>query len=115
MILGILLLLLCFGYEKMGSETLPLRAYYPSPVGIYTRLVSINKATFAREKGVPTGPGGVYGMVSTDGITKSDILVTASFEPSKCGSVTFPVRKGEYWKILVSRTDFLYVYWIPML
>ncbi len=43
--------LLIFGYEKMGSETLTLHAYYPSPVGIYTRLVSLNKAAFAREKG----------------------------------------------------------------
>ncbi len=47
----IVIVLLAFGYEKMGSETLTLYAYYPSPVGIYTRLVSINKATFGRDKG----------------------------------------------------------------
>ncbi len=71
--------LLCFGYEKIGSETLTLHAYYPSPVGIYTRLVSLNKATFARERGdvVLTGEnnsGGKVGIGTKNPQAKLDVV-----------------------------------------
>jgi len=72
--------LLVFGYEKMGSETLTLHAYYPSPVGIYTRLVSINRASFARDKGnvllLERNPTGMVGIGTTEPQAKLDVVST---------------------------------------
>ncbi len=70
--------LLCIGYAVIDTETLTLRAYYPSPVGIYTRLVSLNKATFAREKGnvvltSEKNPTGMVGIGTTDPKAKLDV------------------------------------------
>ena len=70
--------LLCIGYAVIDTETLTLHAYYPSPVGIYTRLVSLNKATFAREKGnvvltSERNPTGMVGIGTTDPQAKLDV------------------------------------------
>ena len=78
---GIVVAILMFGYEKMGSETLTLHAYYPSPVGIYTRLVSTGKAAFARERGdvtigannADTRPDGRLGIGTSQPLAKLDV------------------------------------------
>ena len=76
-----LITLMSIGYVRMGTETLTLHAYYPSPVGIYTRLVSLNKATFAREKGnvvltSEKNPNGMVGIGTTEPQAKLDVVST---------------------------------------
>ena len=73
--------LLCIGYAVIDTETLTLHAYYPSPVGIYTRLVSINRAAFARDKGdvtigannAATRPDGRLGIGTSQPQAKLDV------------------------------------------
>ncbi len=90
--------LLVFGYEKMGSETLTLHAYYPSPVGIYTRLVSINRASFARDKGnvllLERNPTGMVGIGTSNPQAKLDVRGsvkigqdTGACVPGKAGAI----------------------------
>ena len=56
---------ICFHPKLLGSETLTLTTYYPSPYGGYARLLTTNKTLLARDGGA-VGIGDVNDLLSTD-------------------------------------------------
>ncbi len=121
--------LLCIGYAVIDTETLTLHAYYPSPVGIYTRLVSINRAAFARDKGdvtigannAATRPDGRLGIGTSQPQVKLDVagqIATSRsviYKPLSSLPAT-DVKKGELVYVYNSGDDSFYhyngAYWV---
>lgn len=87
-----LLVLLCAPIE-LGSESLTLHSYYPSPLGIYTSLTTTSQTLLARDGGaVGVGTPSPQAALDVNGILK---LGTYSGNPP--GTVPGAVAGGLYY------------------
>ncbi|HBL16005.1 MAG TPA: hypothetical protein DD417_04385 [Elusimicrobia bacterium] len=76
------------------AETLTMTTYYPSPVGIYRKLVSTAQAVFARDAGdailvPPSNAAGKVGIGTTAPVAKLDIQGSIAIRDGTQGANKF--------------------------